>query len=211
MLDSEARHIAAPSYIEACEYMIRRAGSISGLILGGIASAALALLASSAIAAEGFHPKGLDGRRRAEEEGKEKERRQEEPTTKSRDAWQGQDLTSRTRREIQDLSGLEASIKADSQKNAWKTEQANHAWERRGESEFEKLGILDAKQLQAYAESVRLRPDIQKELDGGKSAYGQFHEQGGKKGTIVIDNPRAENGGTIITNGNIESRMRSVR
>lgn len=92
--------------------------------------------------------------------------------------------------------------------NDLKSLQAEHAWGKRGDSEFRKMGINDAKQLQEYAENVRNHPDIQKELDNERKAYGKFLEEGSKRGTIVIDNPRG--GGTIFTNQNIESRMKGL-
>ena len=108
--------------------------------------------------------------------------------------------------EAPDLKALKADIEADA-----KTKQAEHAWERRGDTEFKKIGINDASELQAHAEDVRSNSDIQKDLSGDRTAYAKFHDADLKKGTIVIDNKKADNGGTIMTNHDIEERIRDLK
>jgi hypothetical protein len=167
-------------------------------------------LSNGAWTAEGFHREGYDVRQRAEDDAKGNERRDEEAVARSREPWRGQDLTNRPKAEFHDANALEARIEAQKKANQWKINQAEHAWERRGDSEFRNLGITDSRQLQLHAENIRSHPDLKKELEGGRMAYGQFHEVGGMKGTIVIDNPKADNGGTIMTHNDIRRRMEGL-
>lgn len=145
--------------------------------------------------------KRLDDKRRTEETRPEDKR-----VTKIDDLARKIDITKRQNPEFLSADKLTDLLKRE--ENSRKVQQAEHAWAGH-EQEFKKIGVMDSVELQKHIDDVRKKHDFTEMLSGDRRAYGKIDS--GKEGTIVIDNPHAENGGTAFRNDNVESRMKRLR
>lgn len=90
--------------------------------------------------------------------------------------------------------------------------QAQHAWKPSSDptrdQQWIRRGINNPEELEVHISNIRKNPDLSRELEGGRSAFGKFDVKGRKSGTIVIDNPADKiNGGTAFPNDDIVKRM----
>lgn len=93
----------------------------------------------------------------------------------------------------------------------WMRNQAQHSWDQRASS-WQSKGINNPTELQAHLDNVRANPDIQKQLSptptgGSRTVYGQYSDSTRTSGTVLIDNPQAQNGGTAFPNRDIYARI----
>ena len=96
----------------------------------------------------------------------------------------------------------------------WQRRQAQHAWGESSEpgqqQQWERLGFKSPQELQRHLAFIRTNYDIKRNLRSGRTAYGKFDKPDTKNGTVVIDNPNSENGGTAFRANNVERRMRGL-
>lgn len=158
-----------------------------------------------------------DERRRADESRRNEERIETESRKAAdRAAREGLDFNKRYNTETVDAkteADLDARFKerqAEIEANRRRS-QAEHAMERRESTELNKRGIYDAEQLEKKADEIRSNPDISRQINDSKTAYGKFDDDGKKSGIIVLDNMNAGNGGTVMTNNDIKKRIEGIK
>jgi hypothetical protein len=89
----------------------------------------------------------------------------------------------------------------------WLRAQADHAWAQRKE-EFDARGI-GKDGVQNYIQSLREQADQEVPLRDHRIAYGKA--ESGKSGWILVDNPLADNGGTVMNNNDIYKGLRRMK
>jgi hypothetical protein len=139
--------------------------------------------------------------RRTEERFRQERRSTERPVTEIDRAARDVDITKMQNRKFLDANNLSDLIKENEAK--WKVSQAIHSWSGH-ETEFMKIGIGSVDALKKHIEEIRLDPDIHIMLPRGRELYAKIDR--GREGTIVIDNPNTENGGSAFRNSDVRRR-----